>query len=132
LVDQGGGGDVADPAALLAGGQAQADQQVGLAGAAVAEQHDRVAFVQVGTRGQVRELAGCDGGNGVGIEVGEAFEAGEAGFGDAAGAAPGGAVIPLGGEDFGEGGQGGGGFPGGGLGGAGGLGPGGGAGAVAG
>jgi hypothetical protein len=34
FVDQGGGGDVADPAALLAGGQAEPDQQVRLAGAA--------------------------------------------------------------------------------------------------
>ncbi len=33
LVDQGGGGGVADPAAVLAGGQSQADEQVGLAGA---------------------------------------------------------------------------------------------------
>src|SRR5438067_690917 len=33
LVDELGGGDVADPTALLAGGQAQADEQVGLAGA---------------------------------------------------------------------------------------------------
>src|SRR5262249_14852112 len=121
LVDQGGGGDVADPAALLAGGQAQADQQVGLAGAGVAEQHDRLALVQVGAGGQAGEDGRGDGRVGVGAEVGQPFDAREAGFGDAAGAAAGGAVIQLGGEDFGEVGQVGGVFPGGDLGEAGGL-----------
>jgi hypothetical protein len=58
LVDQAGGGDAADPAALLAGGLAQADQQAVIAGAAVAEQRDRLAGVQVGAGGQAGELAG--------------------------------------------------------------------------
>ncbi len=47
LVDQGGGGGVADPAALLAGGQAQAYEQVGLAGAGVTEGDDRLAGVNL-------------------------------------------------------------------------------------
>src|SRR5262249_41632993 len=38
LVDQGGGGCVADLAAVLGGGGAQPDEQVGLAGAGVADQ----------------------------------------------------------------------------------------------
>src|SRR5262249_12406469 len=121
LVDQGGGGDVADPAALLAGGQAEPDQQVRLAGAAVPEQHDRLALVQVGARGQVRELAWGDGGDGVGAEGGEPLDAREAGVGDAAGSAPGGAVVELGGQDLSEVGQVGGVFPGGDLGQPGGL-----------
>ena len=94
---------------------------MGLAGAAVAEQHDRLAFVQVGACGQVCELAGGDGGDGVGVEVGQPLEAREPGFGDAPGAAPDGAVVELGGQDFGEVGQVGGAFPGGDLGQPGGL-----------
>ena len=58
FVDQLRGGDVADPAALFAGGQAEPDEQVGLAGAAVAEQHDRFAGVDVGAGGQRGELGG--------------------------------------------------------------------------
>src|SRR5260221_11032501 len=42
LVDQGGGGAVADPVAGLGGGGAQPDQQVGLAGAGVADQAARL------------------------------------------------------------------------------------------
>ena len=47
-------------------------------------------------------VAGCDGGDGVEVEVGEPFEARELGFGDAAGPAPFAAVVDLGGEDLGE------------------------------
>jgi hypothetical protein len=106
---------------LLAGGQAEPDEQVGLAGAAVAEQHDRLAVVQVGAGGQAGEEGGGDGRDGVGAEVGQSLDAREAGFGDAAGAAPGGTVVELGGEDLGEVGQIGGVFPGGDLGQPGGL-----------
>jgi hypothetical protein len=94
---------------------------VGLAGAAVSEQHDRLAFVQVGTGSKAGEEGRGDGRDGVGAEVGEPLDPREAGFGDAAGAAPGGAVIELGGQDFGEVGQVGGVFPGGDLGQPGGL-----------
>jgi hypothetical protein len=85
FVDQGGGGGVADPASLLAGGQAQGDEQVGFAGAAVAEPDQWLSGVDPRAGGEGGEL-GCDAGDGVGVEVGEAFEAGEAGFADAAGA----------------------------------------------
>jgi hypothetical protein len=96
---------------------------VGLAGAAVAEQHDRLSGVQVGACGQARELRGSDGGDGVGVEVGEALEARELRLGDAAGAAAAGAVVEFGGEDFGEVGQVGASFPGGDLGQPGSFGP---------
>ena len=87
FVDELGGGGVADPAALFAGGDAEADEQVGLAGAGVAEQHDGFAGVEVGAGGEVARVAGLMVGDGVDVEVGEPFEAGEAGFVDAAGAA---------------------------------------------
>ena len=45
---------------------------------------------------------GRDAGDGVEVEVGEAFQAGELGFVDAAGAASFGAVVDLGGEDLGQ------------------------------
>jgi len=69
----------------------------------------------------VREEGRGDGGDGVGVEVGQPLEPGEAGVGDAAGAAPGGAVVEFGGQDLGEVGQVGGMVPGGDLGEAGGL-----------
>jgi hypothetical protein len=43
-----------------------------------------------------------DAGDGVDVELGQAFEAGELGLGDASGAAPFGAVIDLGGEHLGQ------------------------------
>jgi hypothetical protein len=46
---------------LVAGGQAEPDEQVTLAGAPVAEQHDRFAGVEVGAGGQGGELGGLDG-----------------------------------------------------------------------
>jgi len=113
--------DRGDQAGVGEDGAPFAEWQVGLAGAAVAEEHDRLAFVQVGARCQAGELSGSQGGNRVSVEVGQPFEAREAGFGDAAGAAPGGAVGELGGQDLGEVGQVGGVFPGGDLGQPGGL-----------
>ena len=102
LVDQGGGGDVADPAALFAGRQAQAGQQVGLAGAAVAEEHDRLAFVHVGARRQAGQLPGAREGAASALKSASRLMRGKARVGDAAGAAPGGAVIQFGGQDLGE------------------------------
>jgi hypothetical protein len=99
------GGDVADPAALLAGREAEADQQMGLAGAAVAEQHHGFAGVQVVPGGQVAEGGGLDHRDGVDVEVREPFEARELGVVDAAGAASFAAVVDFGGEHFGQEGQ---------------------------
>jgi hypothetical protein len=52
LVDELGAGGVADSAGLFAGGDAKSDQQMGLAAAGVAEQHDRVAGVEVAAGGE--------------------------------------------------------------------------------
>ena len=101
LAGQLGGGGVADPAALLAGGQPEADEQVGFAGAGVAEQHGRLAGVDPGTGGEGSELR-CDAGDHAGAEVSQPLDAGEAGFGDAAGAAAAGPVVDFGGQDLGE------------------------------
>ncbi len=122
FVDQLRGGDVADPAALFAGGQSEPDQQVGLAGAGVAEQHDRFAGVQVVPGGELAEGGGLDGGDGVDVELREPFQAGELRVVDPAGAASFGAVVDLGGEHFGEEAEVGLSFPGGDLGQAGGFG----------
>ncbi len=94
LVDQGGGGGVADPPALFAGGQPESDEQVGFAGAGVAEQHDRLTGVDPRAGGEGGE-GGRDAGDGVGVEVGQPLDAGEAGFADAAGPAAAGAVVGL-------------------------------------
>ena len=60
---------------------------MGLAGAGVAEQHDRFAGVDPGAGGERGELGGADRWGRRRVEVGEPLDAGEAGFGDAAGAA---------------------------------------------
>jgi hypothetical protein len=52
--------------------------------------------------GEGGDLGGADGGDGVGVEVGEPLEAGEPGFGDPAGAATAVPVVELGGENLGE------------------------------
>ena len=105
FVDEQGAGGVADPAALLAGGHAEPDQEVGFAGAGVAEQHDRVSGVDPGAGGEGGELGGADGRDGAGVEAGEPLEARELRLGDAAGAAAGGSVAEFGGQDLGEAGQ---------------------------
>ena len=75
---------------------------MGLAGAGVAEQHDRFAGVHVVPGGQLAEQGGRDTGDGVDVEVRQAFEPRELGVVDAPGAASFGAVVDLGGQDFGE------------------------------
>src|SRR3954464_6970490 len=98
LVHQLRRGDVADPATLLAGSKTKTDQQMGLAGAAVAEQYDRFAGVHVVSGGELAEGGGLDSRDGVDVEVGEAFEPWELGVVDAPGAAAFAAVVDLGGE----------------------------------
>src|SRR5207247_6819297 len=83
LVDERRAGGVADSASLLAGGKAEPDEQVALAGAGVAEQHDGFAGVEVGAgreRGDGRRVDRRGGGQ---VEVGQAFGAWEPRFGDA-------------------------------------------------
>jgi hypothetical protein len=105
FVDQVRGGDVADAAALFAGGQAQPDEQVRLPGPGVPEQDDGFTGVEVGPGGQGGQRRRADGGDGVDVELGQAFQAWEAGFGDAPGAASFVAFVDLGAEDLGEVGQ---------------------------
>ena len=102
FIDQRGAGDVTDSAALFAGGQTQADEQVGLAGAAVTEQHDRLARVDPGAGGQRGQLRGRDARHGVEVELAQPLQPREARFGDSAGAAPLAAFVDLGGEHLGE------------------------------
>jgi hypothetical protein len=87
---------------LFAGGEPEGDEQVGLAGAGVAEQHDRLAGVEVGAGGEGGQSGRGDGGHGVDVEVGEAFDAGELRLGDASGAAALGPVVDFGGEYLGQ------------------------------
>jgi hypothetical protein len=101
FVDQLGAGGVTDRAALVTRRHAQADQEVGLAGARVAEQAHRFALVEVVALGQ-----GGDGGRRHGrrreVEVAEALGAREAGFFEAPLPASFGPVVDLGGEDLGQ------------------------------
>jgi hypothetical protein len=55
-------GGVADSASLFADGDAKFDQQMGLAGAGVAQQHDRVAGVEVAAGGESGDRGRGDGG----------------------------------------------------------------------
>lgn len=79
-----GGGDAADPASLFTRGDPEGNEEVGFAGAGIAEQHDRVTGVEVGARREGGNGGGVDGRRGVEVEVGESFGAREAGFVDAA------------------------------------------------
>jgi hypothetical protein len=76
LVDQLGAGDVADPAALLAGGHAESDEQVGFPGAGVTEQHHRFPGVDPCPAGECGELGWGDAGHGVEVELGQPFGSG--------------------------------------------------------
>ena len=89
------GGDVADPAAAFAGRQPQPYERVGLAGAGVAEQHDRLAGVHVVPAGELSQDGGRDGGHGINVEVRQTFQSRELGAVDAPGPAPFGAVHAM-------------------------------------
>jgi hypothetical protein len=51
--------DVADSAALFAGGQPQPDEQARLAGAGITQQRDWFARVHVASGGEVAQVAGA-------------------------------------------------------------------------
>ena len=87
---------------MFAGRQPQPDEQMGLAGAGVTEQHDRFAGVHVVPGGEVAQGGGCDAGDGVDVELRQPFQPRELGVVDAPGAASFGAVVDLGGQDLGE------------------------------
>ena len=72
FVDELGTGGVTDAPASLTSSQAEADQQVALARAAVAQQHDGVPGAQVGTAGQGRDGGRVHGGGCPQVKVGQA------------------------------------------------------------
>ena len=87
---------------MFAGGEAEPDEEVGLAGAGVAEQNDRIAGADVAASGEGGDHSRFDGGGGVKVEVSEPFDAWELGVVDAAGSAAFGAGVDFGFEDLGE------------------------------
>jgi len=90
---------------LFAGGEAESDEQMGLAGAGVAEQHDGFAGVHVVPGCELAECRWLDGRDGVDVEVGEPFQARELGVVKPAGAASFAAVVDLSGENLSQKGQ---------------------------
>ena len=102
LVDQPGGGHVAHAPPLFTGGQAQADQEVALAGATVAEQHHRLAGVDPGARLQRGQRGGLDGRCRGQVELTEALESWKARLGDAPLTASRLAILELGREHLGQ------------------------------
>jgi hypothetical protein len=99
------GGDVADPTTLFTGGEPEPDQQMGLARAGVAEQHDRLTGVHVVPGCELPQGGGLDRRDSIDVEVCESFQAWELGVVDPPCPASFGAVIDFGGEHFGEVGQ---------------------------
>jgi hypothetical protein len=93
---------VAEPVAGFGGGGAQRDEQVGLAGAAVADEAERLSGGDPAGGAELSEGGRVEVGIGVGVEVGEPFGAGEARIGDAAGLAAGVAVVAFGQQQFGQ------------------------------
>ena len=102
FVDQVRGGGVADPVAGLGDGGADADEQVRLAGAGVADEAQRLPGSDPGAVGEGVDERGVDERVGVEVEVLEAFGAGEAGLADQAGLAAFLAFVALGGEQVDE------------------------------
>src|SRR5216683_7782816 len=102
LVDQRGGGDVFHPVAVLGGGGAQPDQQVGLAGARVA---DQAAWLPGGDPRGAGEGVDQRGGHlrvGVEVEVLDPLGPREAGVAHQAGLAALLAVVALQGQQLGQ------------------------------
>jgi hypothetical protein len=75
---------------------------VGLAGAAVTEQHERLAGLDPGAASQRGQLGGRDAGHGIEVELAQPLEPREACFGDPAGAAALATFVDLSGEHLGE------------------------------
>src|SRR5680860_1084689 len=102
LVDQCCGGGVAHAATLVAGGDAEGDEQVRFAGAGVAEQDQRLTTVDPRAARQGGEQPGWDRRGGGGVERLEGLDPGEVGFVDAALPSADAARVGLGGEQLGE------------------------------
>jgi hypothetical protein len=82
-----GAGDVADSTSVLGGGEAGTDEQVALAGAGVAEQHDRLAVVDERAVAEHRDRGRGDVRVGVEVELVERLDPWQSGFVDPPGAA---------------------------------------------
>ena len=102
LVDELGGQGVADPVAGHGGLGAQRDQQVGLAGAGVADQAQRLALLDPVAGGEGVDDGGVDVGVGVEVEVAQRLLPGEPGGLDPPFGAAAGAVVALGHQQLGE------------------------------
>ena len=102
LVHEPGGEGVSDAVALLGGGGAERDEQVGLAGAGAPDQAQRVAAADPVAGGELVDGGRVDVGVRGEVEVGEPFLAGEAGALDAAQGGAAVAVVDLGEQEFGE------------------------------
>jgi hypothetical protein len=83
FVDQGGGGGEADPEALLAGGEDEAERDVGLAGAAGPERDEVLAARDVLAAGELEDQGLVERGDGLEVEAIQALASGEAGGPDA-------------------------------------------------
>ena len=102
LVDQGGGGDVADPVALLGRRGAQPDQQVRLPRAGVADQAQRLPGGDPLAAGQRRDQRRGNVGVRGEVEVLQPLRPGEPGLADEPGPAPRLPVIALQRQQLGE------------------------------
>src|SRR5258705_2516480 len=100
LVDQRGRGDVPDPVAVLGGGGAQPDEQVGLAGAGVADQAARLPCGHPGALGQGGDQGGGHVRVGGVVEVLQPLGPGKGGLADQPGLAAGLPVIALQGQQL--------------------------------
>lgn len=83
LVDQRSGGGEAHPPFLLAGGDGQAGEQMGLAGAAVTDKDDRLRFGDVIALGKFMDLLGGDLGIAREVELRQGLHPRKTGFADA-------------------------------------------------
>jgi hypothetical protein len=77
FVDELGGGQVANGSSLFAGGDSEGDEQMGLAGAGIAEQNHGFAAVDPAAIGQRGDGGGRDHWGGVEVEPGEGLRRGK-------------------------------------------------------
>jgi len=102
FVRQLGAGDVADPPAVLGRREAGTDQQMALAGAGVAEQHDGFVVVDERAISEHRDHGRGEVRVGVEVELIEGLDPRQSGFVNAAGAAAFVSDVKLDLEGFGE------------------------------
>ncbi len=83
FMDQGCGGSEADREALLAGGEAEAERDMGLSGAAWPESDDVLAALDVLATGQLQDQGLVERGDGLEVEAVQALHGREPGRSDA-------------------------------------------------